>query len=100
LEKGIRYGVRIYGRNGDTIIISGRKPQILIPLNEWKKLLTANTGNEEGAENISLPDGIFQSRHIGPDLLFSLSRGFGRFWSGQRCRVRHGVRAGKREGRS
>ena len=44
-EPGSRYYVKIYSRENKGIDIHSRKPQIVIPLRRWKKLLGDNRGN-------------------------------------------------------
>jgi len=44
-EKGTWYCVKIYSEQGKTIGIQSRKPQIVIPLRRWKKLLKVNRGS-------------------------------------------------------
>ena len=45
-EPGTHYRVKIYSARGDGIDILSRSPTIVIPPGPWKKLLTANPGEE------------------------------------------------------
>jgi hypothetical protein len=45
-EKGSGFYIKIYSKQGDTINIVSRKPDIMIPSSKWKKLLNMNAGND------------------------------------------------------
>jgi hypothetical protein len=44
LEKGRRYFVDIYGKNGKHLFKMCEKPQVIIPLKQWQALLSCNKG--------------------------------------------------------
>jgi hypothetical protein len=43
-EPGVEYRVRIYGAEGEDIVIASRNPSVVIPLRPWRKLLSQNRG--------------------------------------------------------
>lgn len=45
-EPAAQYLVKIYSTTGDTIHVFTKTPAIIIPIRPWKKLMTANRGNE------------------------------------------------------
>ncbi len=45
-EPGSRYCVKISDAGGQEIVVSGKSPKIMIPIDDWKALLEANRGGE------------------------------------------------------
>jgi hypothetical protein len=45
-EEGEEYSAEISSQNGERILIRSNKPEIDIPLNKWRKLLSENKGEE------------------------------------------------------
>ena len=45
-EPGERYVVRVFSQRGESFLVGGRSPQIIIPPDEWRLLLEANRGND------------------------------------------------------
>ncbi len=59
IEPGDKYAVRISSKNGKKIEIESKKPEIRISVPEWKKLLSANRGEELKFEIYTGKEGVW-----------------------------------------